>query len=169
MPTRHPAGIPHRPPLTPSGFRLSHRPRHRAEQIPPAAPPCFALPSPRPSMPIASCTAGLSKRRAGGQPPKPGRPPPLLRLTAPPFAPGSTAGGARLQPRHPLQALLLDSPEGPSFAQRARLGYTPNPGSDRTLTHRRVLAMPIFSRALHAHPVTRSSLMTVILLHSDDR
>jgi hypothetical protein len=51
-------------------------------------------------------------------------------------AAGSTAGGAQLQPRHPLQGLLLDTPEGPSFAQRARLDYTPKPGSDRTLTVR---------------------------------
>src|SRR5262249_35843803 len=62
---------------------------------------------------------------AGEQRPKPGRLPPLPRLTAPPFAPGSTADGAQLQPHHPLQGLLLDSPEGPSFAQRARLDYTP--------------------------------------------
>jgi len=30
---------------------------------------------------------------------KPGRPPPLSQLPAPPFAPGSTAGGAQLWPR----------------------------------------------------------------------
>src|SRR5215472_8273504 len=65
---------------------------------------------------------------------RPGRPPPLPRLPAPPFAPRSTADGAQRQPRHPLQRLLLDSPEGPSFAQRARLDYTLKSGSDRTLT-----------------------------------
>src|SRR5689334_11514858 len=111
-----------------------HRRRHRAEQIRPAAPPWLAPPALRPSMPIANCTAGLSKPRAGEQPPKPARPRPLPRLIAPPYAPGSTADDAQLQPRHPLQRLLLDSPEGPSFAQRSPPRHTSQAGSDRTLT-----------------------------------
>src|SRR5205085_8518671 len=101
-----------------------HRRRHRAEQIPPAARPWLAPPALRPSMPIANCTAGLSKPRAGEQPPKPGRPRPRPRLIAPPYAPGSTADDAQLLPRHPLQRLLLDCPEGPSFAQRSPPDHT---------------------------------------------
>src|SRR5580692_5553614 len=111
-----------------------HRRRHRAEQNPPAARPWLARPALRPSMPIANCTAGLSKPRAAEQPPKPGRPRPLPRLTAPPYAPGSTADDAQPQPRHPLQRLLLDCPEGPSFAQRSPPDHTSQAGSDRTLT-----------------------------------
>src|SRR5438067_12209222 len=111
-----------------------HRRRHRAEQMPPAARPWLAPPALRPSMPIANCTAGLSKPRAGEQPPKPGRPRPRPRLIAPPYAPGSTADDAQLLPRHPLQRLLLDCPEGPSFAQRSPPDHTSQAGSDRTLT-----------------------------------
>ena len=76
--------------------------RPRAEQIPPVAPPCFA-PSPWPSVPIASCTAGWSKPRAGGQPPKPGRLPSLSQPTTPPFAPGSTASVMPAAPPHRLR------------------------------------------------------------------
>src|SRR5690349_2824556 len=85
------------PPLALSNSHPMHRRRHRAEQIPPAARPGLAPPARRPSMPIANCTAGWSKPRAGEQPPKPGRPRPLPRLTAPPFAPGSTADDAQRQ------------------------------------------------------------------------
>jgi hypothetical protein len=56
------------------------------------------------------------------------------RLIAPPYVPGSTADDAQLQPRHPLQRLLLDCPEGPSFAQRSPPDHTSQAGSDRTLT-----------------------------------
>src|SRR5262245_49214328 len=119
-----------------------HRRRHRAEQIPPAARPWLASPALQPSMPTANCTADLSKPRAGEQPPKPGRPRPLPPLIAPPYAPGSTADDAQLQPRHPLQRLLLHCPEGPSFAQRSPPDYTSQAGSGRTLTDELRSRMP---------------------------
>src|SRR5207253_4016075 len=54
--------------------------------------------------------------------------------SAPPFPPPSTAGGAQPRSRHPLHALLLDSPEGLSFPQHAAVGHSQQAGSDRTLT-----------------------------------
>src|SRR5579863_4656680 len=50
------------------------------------------------------------------------------------FAPASIVADARLQPRRPIQHLLLENPEGQSFAHRARPDYTPPDGSNRTLT-----------------------------------
>jgi hypothetical protein len=64
----------------------------------------------------------------------PDRPRPPLRPSAPPFRPASSAGGAQPQSRHPLQALLLDSPEGHSFPHHAAVDHTRQAGSDRTLT-----------------------------------
>ena len=40
----------------------------------------------------------------------------------------------KLQIAKPLQRLLLDCPEGPSFAQRSPSDHTSQAGSDRTLT-----------------------------------
>ena len=48
-----------------------------------------------------------------------------------------------LPPRHPLQALLLDCPEGPSFAQRRPPDHTSQAGSDRTLTFRELGFPPL--------------------------
>src|SRR6202035_444502 len=72
-----------------------------------------------------------------GQQPKLDRPRPPLRPSAPPWPPASTAGGAQPRSRHPLQALLLDTPEGPSFPQHAAVDHSRQAGSDRTLTPRR--------------------------------
>src|SRR5205807_2314835 len=102
--------------------------------IPSAGPLWLALPDQRPSMPIANCKAGSSRSRAAGQRSKPDRPRPPLRPSAPPFPPPSTAGGAQPRSRHPLHALLLDSPEGLSFPQHAAVGHSQRAGSDRTLT-----------------------------------
>src|SRR6202040_4371668 len=93
-----------------------------------------SLPDPRPSRPIANCTKGSSRSRAAGQQPKLDRPRPPLRPSAPPWPPASTAGGAQPRSRHPLQALLLDSPEGPSFPQHAAVDHSRQAGSDRPLT-----------------------------------
>src|SRR6202040_370873 len=92
-----------------------------------------SLPDPRPSRPIANCTKGSSRSRAAGQQPKLDRPRPRLRPSPPTWPPASTTGGAQPRSRHPLQALLLDSPEGPSFPQHASFDHSRLLFSDRTL------------------------------------
>src|SRR5438270_2258924 len=134
MPGRCRAGVPRRSLLASSGPGPMRRRRYQDERIPSAGPLWLALPDQRPSMPIANCKAGSSRSRAAGQRSKPDRPRPPLRPSAPPFPPPSIAGGAQPRSRHPLHALLLDSPEGLSFPQHAAVGHSQRAGSDRTLT-----------------------------------
>jgi len=86
-------------------------------------------------MPIASCTVGSPKPRAGGQPPKPA----ALRLYL--------GYQRRLLLRGPLPTALNDnlathskdsfwSPQKDQASLSARPDYTPQAGSDRTLTFR---------------------------------
>src|SRR5260370_1287764 len=112
----------------------------------------------RPSMPIANCITGSSRSRGAAQLPNPDRPRAPLRPSAPPWPPASTAGGAQPLSRHPLQALLLDSPEGPSFPQHAAVDHSRQAGSDRTLTQSALLDLKDDSRPAWEHNATPSLL-----------
>jgi len=103
--------------LPPSGSRLSHRRRHRANSAGRTAVLRAAIAAAfHADRQLYSRLAETPCRRATTET---GRPPPLPWLPAPPFTPRSTADGAQRQPRHPLQRLLLEPPEGPSFSQRS--------------------------------------------------